>query len=509
MKTKTREKLQKELDAQKAELFRNQMGQYATPTALADEIVKLGLSYLEDKDIGFIDPAFGLGAFYDSLERIAPAFKKIVSKATGVEIDAHYFGPSTKLWKDSLIEVINSDFTKLKAPKKDENKYNFMVCNPPYVRHHHIKSEDKSRLQNLIFKQLGVKSSQLMGLYGYFIMLSHQWLSKDGIGVWLVPTEFLDVNYGLAIKEYLVSRVSILRVHTFRAEDVQFTDALVTSTIVVFKNATPSENHSIVFTKGNNIDRPVDSISISQSQLDSRKKWSRLTVDTLEPKEATLRFGDVFSIKRGVATGSNSFFIISKDEAKKRNIPKEFLQPVLPSSRYVNSRIIESADDGSPIGEKELFLFNCHLAEDILQKAYPDVYAYVQEGRKKGISEGYICKNRSPWYKQEQRKSPDLFISYMGRSRSGKSPFKFYLNRSKAIATNGYLMIYIKPEYKSILEDESSGRLKSLVQCLTDEILISGGRSYGGGLHKLEPSELANIPLQGIKIEPPQQMLAI
>ena len=70
-------------------------------------------------------------------------------------------------------------------------------------------------------------------------------------------------------------------------------------------------------------------------------------------------------------------------------------------------------------------------------------------------------------------------------------------------------MIYIKPEYKSILEDGSNGSLQSLVECLTEEVLINGGRSYGGGLHKLEPSELANIPLQGISIESSQQILAL
>ena len=95
----------------------------------------------------------------------------------------------------------------------------------------------------------------------------------------------------------------------------------------------------------------------------------------------------------------------------------------------------------------------------------------------------------------------------MGRSHNGKPPFKFYFNKSRAIATNGYLMIYIKPEYKPILKDYSNGSLRLLVSRLTDEILINGGRSYGGGLHKLEPSELANIPIKDTNIELSQQTL--
>lgn len=509
MKTSKREKLQKELDSQKTDLSRNQMGQYATPTTFADDVVRLGLSYLETDDIRFIDPAFGLGAFYDSLERVAPELQKSISRATGIEIDKHYFEPSAKLWKNSLINVVNDDFTKAKAPESETERYNLMVCNPPYVRHHHIKSEEKQRLQRVAYSRLGIKPSQLMGLYGYFMLLSHQWLNNNGIGVWLVPTEFLDVNYGLAIKNYLVNHTTILKVHTFRAEDTQFSDALVTSTVVIFRNAKPDKHHASVFAKGGSLDSPSERVEITQSQLNPNQKWSKLASGVLAQQEVKLRFGDVFEIKRGIATGSNSFFVISKTEAEQRKIPSEFLQPVLPSSRYVDNLIIEALDDGSPVSEKELFLFNCPLPEDVLRRDYPEVYAYIEEGRQRGVHEGYICKNRNPWYKQEQRKSPDLFVSYMGRSRTGKPPFKFFLNRSKAIATNGYLMIYIKPEYKSILENESNGSLKSLVECLTEDVLVNGGRSYGGGLHKLEPSELANIPLQNVNIESPQQMLAI
>ncbi len=90
------------------------------------------------------------------------------------------------------------------------------------------------------------------------------------------------------------------------------------------------------------------------------------------------------------------------------------------------------------------------------------------------------------------------FLIYMGRSRSpDEHPFRFFLNLSDAIATNVFLMLYPKPDVRFLL-GENRSRMEELLGCLNSleqQVLINGGRIYGGGLHKLEPSELANLPM--------------
>ena len=54
-------------------------------------------------------------------------------------------------------------------------------------------------------------------------------MADDGLAAWLIPSEFMDVNYGRAIKEYLLNQVTLLRIHRFDPSDVQFNDALVSS----------------------------------------------------------------------------------------------------------------------------------------------------------------------------------------------------------------------------------------------------------------------------------------
>ena len=86
----------------------------------------------------------------------------------------------------------------------------------------------------------------------------------------------------------------------------------------------------------------------------------------------------------------------------------------------------------------------------------------------------------------------------MGRSAKGASPVRFILNESSAIATNSFLMLYPKADLKAFL-DENPSRGEAVWQSLkqiSPADVMSCGRTYGGGLYKVEPKELARVPCQ-------------
>lgn len=169
--------LQANLDARKSQQARNELGQFATPTSLARDILAYSVSLLpQNLPIRFLDPAIGTGAFYSALLATAPHIP--IERAEGVEIDPHYEAPARDLWLETSLHIRQHDFTTLSAPKTNPERFNLLVCNPPYVRHHHLLNEEKRCLQHLTKPVFGTKIDGLAGLYCYFLALSHSWMQS-------------------------------------------------------------------------------------------------------------------------------------------------------------------------------------------------------------------------------------------------------------------------------------------------------------------------------------------
>lgn len=490
--------IQSRIDSTKTQTERNKLGQFATPTALASEILEYAKSILPSGiKIRFLDPAFGTGAFYSALLRTFSLSQ--IEKAEAYEIDADYGLRAKELWNDTPLKLTIADFTKIDPPRRENEKANLLICNPPYVRHHHLSEEEKSRLRSITEQITGKKLSGLSGLYCYFLCLSHGWLAKNGLAGWLIPSEFMDVNYGNEIKEYLLQNVTLLRVHRFSPRDVQFGDALVSSAVVWFKNEAPSADHTVEFTYGGTLLRPNLRRLVSVEELHNITKWSNIDLNDFcfEHTKNRATLSDFFYIKRGLATGANEFFILTKEQVLKNNLPSEFLLPILPSPRFLPVDEIEADNHGNPILDRQLFLLECNLPENEVKDKFPTLFKYIQNGVEKGFSERYLCRHRSPWYSQENRPPSPLLCTYMGRGSGGsKKPFRFILNHSRATAPNTYLLLYPKP----ILENNML-LLKSIWKILNElpvELITRNGRIYGGGLYKLEPKELGNVPADDI-----------
>lgn len=312
------------------------------------------------------------------------------------------------------------------------------------------------------------------------------------------PLEFMDVNYGIQIKQFLLDQVSLIRIHRFDTNDMQFEDALVSSAVVLFKNAKPRDGHSASFTYGGTLSKPKIESNFTTEQLRDIAKWTSLpqTFRLQEDSKGELTLSDLFTIKRGLATGGNSFFVLSKEDAERHDIPEQFLTPILPSPRYLDSDEIKADGSGNPKLEKQSFLITCKLPEDEVKQRHPSLWRYFQIGVESGLSSAYLCSHREPWYTQEDRPASPFLCTYMGRKiQDRESPFRFILNHSKATAANVYLMLYPKPILSSILrrQPELHQKVWEALSSITPQMMTGEGRLYGGGLHKIEPKELGRV----------------
>ena len=481
---------QARLDLLKTALERNKLGQFATPPELALSLARYAQKLFGNDPIRFLDPAVGTGSFFSALSQVFPS--KQIQRAAGLEIDPLFARTAQELWASEGLQAIEGDFTK----QSPAPLYNLVLTNPPYVRHHHIGGTEKERLRTLVAESLQINISGLAGLYCYFLLLCHQWMEEHGLAIWLIPSEFMDVNYGIAVRRYLSERVTLLHVHRFCPTDVQFTDALVSSSVVVFRKMPPPPGHSAKFSFAGPIDSPRSVALIPLDVLRRSQKWTRFPEKTTDETKAEFKLGELFHVKRGLATGSNSFFILSQDQIEKWQIPSQFLKPILPGPRHIKSDVIEARADGTPDISPRLFLLDCSEPEEFIRPKWPRFYAYLKIGHEEKVSDSYLASRRAPWYSQERRPSAPFLCTYMGRSRDGQQPFRFIWNRSSATAHNVYLMLYPRGPLLHALQESPELQLRvfNALKRITSAQVISEGRVYGGGLHKVEPNELAQLP---------------
>lgn len=488
--------MQVEIDAAVSSIERNRAGQFATPPQLARSIARYTRSLCDPRfPVHFCDPALGTGAFIHALLSEFPADS--IASASGIELQEPIARAAAALWKPRGVQVVQGDFTEPDTTK-GLTRPNLILTNPPYVRHHHLDMHRKAYLQREILRRSNLKVSGLAGFYVYYLLLATEWMQDDGIAVWLIPSEFMEVNYGKALRQYLTTRTELLRVHRFDPHEVQFEDALVSSAVVVFRKRTVDPGSEASFTFGGTIESPAVSEAVGVEQLRREEKWTRHPGRAVAYHRPTDQpsMGDFFKIRRGIATGANEFFIIPRRDAQSKGLPEEYLKPILPAARKLPDTVVHADADGYPLVDPQLVVIDCNLDENALRERHPRLWTYLESANALGFRARYLISQRSPWYRQEDRDPPPFLCTYLGRKSSSRPLFRFIWNQSKAIATNLYLLMYPKGPLKELLldEPEAEGQVFEALNEIEGEVLRLAGRVYGGGLQKIEPKELARVP---------------
>jgi hypothetical protein len=161
----------------------------------------------------------------------------------------------------------------------------------------------------------------------------------------------------------------------------------------------------------------------------------------------------------------------------------------------LNSDIVERTTDGNPDVEPHLFLLDYGLPEEEIRTTLPRLMQYLNTGKAAGLLRRNLISHRDPWYKQERREPAPFLCTYMGRRIGDATPIRFIWNKSNAIVTNTYLMLYPRPVLASLIKDrpEVSEQLFALLQETARETMGDNWRMHAGGLYKIEPRELLAV----------------
>lgn len=361
-----------------------------------------------------------------------------------------------------------------------------MCCfrTPPYSRHHHLNQESKDKYRAITKSLTGKELSQLAGLHAYFVLCGTHLLKEGGVGAWLIPSETFSVNFGKKIKQYLTSEASIERIHFFEESDLQFGDALVSSCVLFVRKTRCNKDKTVELTKGGSISKPKKEMTLPVRELASIPKWQHAFRGVELAGEPLKNY---IKVSRGVSSGDDKFFVKDRDEWHSLGIGDDWLQPVLPPPRYLDSDTVTSNEDGWPIETNRAML---RIGRDVSTDQMPSSLVEYLESCSEKSRSSYTLSHRKPWYSVENRKPAPILCTYMSRSK--EKPFRFVRNKSKAITTMAYLCIYPLRE----MSKQELDCLCAQLQSIDSETLIACSREYGGGLRKLEPGELLQVPVR-------------
>jgi adenine-specific DNA-methyltransferase len=108
------------------------------------------------------------------------------------------------------------------------------------------------------------------------------------------------------------------------------------------------------------------------------------------------RLSDFFRVQRGIATGSNKYFVLDRVDAVRRRLPKRFLRPILPSPRHLKTTVIDADEEGYPLVDQQLCVIDCDLPEQVVESRHPALWEYLQSAEALGIMDGYLMANARP-----------------------------------------------------------------------------------------------------------------
>jgi hypothetical protein len=200
-----------------------------------------------------------------------------------------------------------------------------------------------------------------------------------------------------------------------------------------------------------------------------------------------VQLGHHARIKVGTVTGCNDFFILTREQSRSLGISDRWLRPVVASSR--NLQGMEHTDlDRQHLYQSDI---RCLLIDTGGKRNLPRrLSRYLEGGEAADVDKRFKCAQRDVWHQVSDCGIPDAFMQYM----CGDHP-RIILNHAQAACTNSlHQVIWSSDPSRSGSRWIALGMLTSLSR-LSAELC---GRSYGGGLLKLEPGDAARLMLPAL-----------
>ncbi len=487
------------LSGDSAEL-RKARGAFFTPPAIADYLV--GWALQGELDAKVLDPTCGDGVFLQAAGQQLKALGRQVSDLDelvfGVDLHRESLDEAMRLLEVENLDahLIASDFFAVPTPDMPDAPLPFMdavVGNPPFIRYQEHVGDSRRMSVEAAFKQ-GVRLSGLASSWAASLAHAAGFLKPDGRLAMVLPAELLTVGYAEPIRTWLRKRFGQVNLVVF--EHLQFEDALADVVLLLAEGNGGCDSFALW-----HVDDAEDLAQITPSgQLNvtpsASGKWTDMLVPSAQRglyREVIARsfttLGEYGSPVLGSVTGANKFFAITEATREQYGFEdSQLIRISPPGTRHLRGATFTTKqwDDLREAGERVWLL---HPDAD---DSTPGRIQYTDLGESLGVDQAYKCQIRSPWWRPPVSATPDLFFTYMSHNYP-----RLISNKAKVAFLNSMHGVALRQGAPKIAAEALPFMCLNSVTMLGAEV---NGRSYGGGILKMEPREAASLPLPTVEV---------
>ena len=411
-----------------------------------------------------LEPAFGLGVF-----------SRVLARHHNLHIDAYEIDPL--IFAEALsvcptgVNLLNQDYFT-----SDWNrKYDAIVCNPPYLKFHDY---DNATYVPDVNSHLGTKLNGFTNLYTLFLLKSIAQLQEGGRLAYIVPSEFLNSDYGVEVKRALTKSNTLRHIIIVDFTECAFDDALTTACIVLCEKS--DGLGKVRFSRVKDTEDLYSSldkyVEYPGEELSAEVKWksfyegnNSLRYNHLVP------FSTFAKVSRGIATGANDYFTFKQSKIDDFNIPEHFFRRCICHAADVQNLFFTN-DDFERLAKRDKTVYLFNGCADAAERHVAD---YIRRGEEKGVNKKYLTASRNPWYALENREPSPIWVSVFNRNG-----LRFVRNIAGIYNLTTFHCVY------NLGSIDTDVLFAYLVTDVAKEIFLDNSRQYGNGLVKFEPNDL-------------------
>jgi adenine-specific DNA-methyltransferase len=483
-------------------------GGYYTPPEIAAWLARWAVRSKNDQ---VLEPSSGDGVFLMAvavrLLELGATPQEAARQLRGVELETAEADKASHNLKQVLgfnpngSIVCGDFFTWLETI--GEQKFDCALGNPPFIRYQNFSEPSRSRAMALL-SRIGLQPNKLTNTWVPFLVGAAVALKDGGRLAFVLPAELLQVSYAAQLRCFLAAHFHQL--HLFACNHLVFSRAEQETLLLLADgySQAPVAECLIEMVQTNSLSelldaRPNHKECSEFSILDhASEKWLKYFLTpgeiglmrALKGHRGLARLGHHAQIDVGVVTGRNEFFVVSKPVIESFDLG-EYAIPLIGRSSQLKGAILDTREwQGLAEAGQEVYLL------DFPDQGRPlNLWArrYIALGQKKGFHRGYKCSIRQPWYAVPSVWVPECFFF-----RQIYDFPRVVLNRAKAVSTDTVHRMRCQRNPAAVLEN--------VYTHLTAASAEIEGRSYGGGVLELEPTEAERLLLpkelrQGVPVE--------